>query len=844
MKKRKLIFIFFLLFSFCLHAQEKIFSFQNWQFRRVNDSKWYSAAIPGTIHTDLFANKLIPDPFYGLNEFQLQWIEKNDWEYKCEFDVSKEVLNKNHINIVFEGLDTYAKVFLNDSLILVTDNMFRKWETDCKKFLKEKNNQLKIIFESAVNKGIQDSIKSKYILPGGIRVYTRKAQYQYGWDWSPRYVTCGIWKPIYFKVWDDIQIQDVFYNQKVVASNKANISTVIFATSDKFQDCKILIKEKKSGKIFLDSNITFAKGLNKIPVNFSIQNPKLWWCNGLGEPFLYHLELEIYQGKEKIYSDSTELGIRTIELVQQKDSLGKTFYFKLNGVPVFMKGVNYIPPDNFLPRVSKEKYEKIIDDAISSNMNMLRVWGGGAYEDDEFYRLCDEKGILIWQDFMFACAMYPADSAFLRNVEEEAIYQVKRLHNHPCIALWCGNNEISEGWFNWEWQKQYKYSEKDSLEIWNNYTLLFDTILKSVVKKYDAEKDYYPSSPKIGWGHNESLLEGDSHYWGVWWGMEPFETYEKKVGRFMSEYGFQAYPADETMQTYLDFSQKDTSSNPNAFWHDKHPRGFQTIDEYLLRDYYNIEKTNKALKQYTYLSQLAQAYGITKAVEAHRRAMPYCMGTLYWQMNDCWPGVSWSGIDYYGRWKALQYFVKKAYSNILVSVVEENKILKTFVVSDVQKNTNAKLKLFLSDFSGKKLWQKDTTVNIKSLSSACYYSVSLSSLISDSTLKKKIFFASELYVNDSLVSRAIHYFVSPKFLKLPNSRIEREINVSGHDIKVTLSSKNLSKNVFIKTDDADDKISDNYFDLLPGERKTIVISLSSKEKDFRKRKLIIEKFKN
>jgi beta-mannosidase len=839
MKKRKIFFIFFLLFSSCLHAQEKTDPFKDWKFRQLGDTAWFKAVVPGTVHTDLFWNNLISDPLYGLNEYKLQWIEKKDWEYKCQFDLSKELLEKEHINIVFEGLDTYAKVYLNNSLVLTADNMFRKWETDCKKLLKEKNNELRIVFESAVNKGTKDSLNSKYVLPGGIRVYTRKAQYQYGWDWSPRFVTCGIWKPLYLEAWDDIRIQDVFYDQNKITSEKAILTAFLYSSAEKFMQCRVLIKEQKSGDILIDSTLAFAAGQARTPVKFSIDKPQFWWCNGMGDPYLYHFIMEVFQGERKIFSDSTEIGLRTVELVQQADPKGKTFYFKLNGVPVFMKGANFIPEDNFIPRsrFSGSNDALWISDATSSHMNMLRVWGGGVYEDNDFYKLCDEKGILVWQDFMFACAMYPGDSSFLNNAEKEAVYQVTRLRNHPCLALWCGNNEISEGWYNWGWQKQYGYSAKDSAVIWKNYTFLFDTILKNTVSKYDEGKPYYPSSPKYGWGRKESLLEGDCHYWGVWWGMEPFEMYEKKVGRFMSEYGFQSYPADETMETYLDFSVRDTASDPNPFWHNKHPLGFQTIDDYLAKDYYDISRPGKAMRQYTYLSQLCQAYGITKAIEAHRRARPYCMGTLYWQFNDCWPGTSWSGIDYFGRWKAMQYFVKKAYSDILVSVAEENKILKTYVISDVQKNTPARLKLFLSDFHGKKLWQKDTLIVVAPLSSNCFSVLSIASILTDTSKDNEVFFAAELFIHDSLASQSIHYFASPKLLKLPGSKIRISCAVKDYNIWITLSSKKLAKNIFLKTKDAYDSFSDNYFDLLPGESKTVNLSLGSWEHKFKKRKL-------
>jgi beta-mannosidase len=837
-KRNKLChFILFMLLCFGLQAQEQIFPFQNWQFSKVGDTAWSSAIVPGTVHNDLYANKLIPDPFFGLNEYKLQWIEKEDWQYRCVFDVPSDIMNKKHLNIVFEGLDTYARVFLNDSLILIANNMFREWDAEIKPFLKEKNNRLLILFESAVNKGTQDSLNLSYKLPGGIRVFTRKAQYQYGWDWSPRFVTCGIWKPLHIEAWDDLKFENVQYVQDTVTKEKALLHAVISTFSDKEQECRIVIRNVGDNTFIAGSDFTLFPGKNSSVLYFQVDTPKLWWTNLLGEPYLYNFELSIYKGSSKIYSDSTKIGIRTLELVQQPDSAGKSFYFKLNGIPVFMKGANFVPADNFIPRITKEKYCELVNAARRSNMNMLRVWGGGIYEDDYFYDLCDENGILVWQDFMFACAMYPGDSAFIENVNEEAKGQITRLRNHPCIALWCGNNEISEGWYNWGWQKQYNYSQKDSLEIWTNYQNLFENILKNNVSFYDYGRPYWTSSPEYGWGRKESLLEGDSHYWGVWWGMEPFDMYEKKVGRFMSEYGFQSYPADETMRTYLDFKISDTTENPNPFWHNKHPLGFQIIDSYLLRDYYDTTNWRKAVKQYTYLSQLAQAYGIKEAIEAHRRAMPYCMGSLYWQFDDCWPGVSWSGTDYYGRKKALYWFVNKAFAPLLISVTERKDTMEVFIISELQDTIMAKLNLKLCDFYGKDLWKTDTNIVIQSNKSECFFRIAKKDLIKDSTMLNKTVFVAT--INNNPKSRALYYFKSPKALKLPRAKIKTSINNTSRKEEITLQSKTLAKNVFLLSDDSETSFSDNFFDLLPGESKTVYIYLSDQEKKLNKYKLKI-----
>ncbi|UPT69479.1 MAG: hypothetical protein M0D53_09800 [Flavobacterium sp. JAD_PAG50586_2] len=381
-------------------------------------------------------------------------------------------------------------------------------------------------------------------MPGDEKVFTRKAQYHYGWDWGPRFVTSGIWKKVSLQFWNKAHITNVKCNQLSAEKGELQFVTEIQSTvQGKFQ---LRINDKT--KV-----INLKKGINRIVIPYTIENPKLWWPNGLGSPHLYPFQINLLQNTVSLSKKELRIGLRTIELIQEKDEMGKSFYFKVNGEPVFMKGANYIPPDSFLPRATDSVYKSIVKKAKNANMNMLRVWGGGVYADDAFYNECDENGILVWQDFMFACAMYPGNDDYVNNVKNEVIDNVNRLQNHPSIALWCGNNEIDEGWHNWGWQKQYKYSAQDSAKIWNDYQKLFHQLIpKTLDSLFSKDKNrYWPSSPSIGWGKKESLTQGDSHYWGVWWGKEPFDVYEKKVGRFMSEYGFQGMPALETLQSVV-----------------------------------------------------------------------------------------------------------------------------------------------------------------------------------------------------------------------------------------------------------------------------------------------------
>jgi len=810
------IFIFIIFcFIFKTNAQliEKELS-DNWFFKNSIENQWYNAKIPGCVHTDLFFNKLIPDPFYADNEKQLRFIELNDYVYKCLFDVDSEIISKEKISLVFEGLDTYADVFLNNHLILKADNMFREWEIECKEYLKPTKNELFIKFHPAVKHDLQKENESQLKLPDS-RAYSRKAPYQYGWDWGPRFVSCGIWKTVKIKAWDKLNVESLYFIQKNIDKNKAELQCELEINSLKNEIITIHISDTLSKKILLSQKSELVKGKNIIKLSFSIAKPELWFPNRMGKAYLYNLKTDIYRKSINVFQKVKTIGLRKIELITEKDSVGESFYFKINGFPLFIKGANYIPSNSFPASVTKQTYEDLLNDAVSSNFNMLRVWGGGIYENDIFYDLCDKKGILIWQDFMFACTMYPADSSFTASVKQEATDNVKRLRNHACIALWCGNNEVDEGWHNWGWQKQLAYTATDSAKIWNDYLKIFQEVLPEVVKKYNASTSYISTSPRKGWGRKESMTEGDSHYWGVWWGKEPFEKYIEKTGRFMSEYGFQAIPEMKTIKAMVDDSCLFLNSTQMRS-HQKHPTGFETIDEYMQRDY----KKPKDFSSYIYVSQLLQAEGVKTAIEAHRRAMPRCMGTLYWQFNDCWPVTSWSGIDFYGRWKALQYEVKKLYQNVIISQTINNDIVEIWIISDSIETFEANLQLQLMDFNGKSVWEKQIPLKIEANSSKIGFQIHKSELVNPNDTSVLLLNA-KLSKNKQFIAESNLYFAKFKNLILPEPQLQQELrNYTEFAAEITLSSPVLIKNLFLESD-LDIRYSDNYFDLLPNQPKTI-----------------------
>ena len=810
-KKWYLVVVLYSVFGWTQNWERSL-SKENWKVQKFSDNVWSKAHVPGTIHTDLFLNKQIQDPFDGNNENQLQWIEEQYWVYQTKFSVSKKELTAQNKELVFYGLDTDASVYLNDSLVLEANNMFRTWRIPIQKLLREGSNTLRVEFESSVQKAKKSAALSPFVLPGEEKVYVRKAPYQFGWDWGPRFVTAGIWKNVAIRFWNSAQLESVSYSQEELNNKVAQLKIKTTVKCVNGGIYSIEINNKKQ-------TVSLKKGIQIVEIPYQINNPKKWWPNGLGKQNLYNFSIRIRKKGKILDQKKLQIGLRTIELVQEKDSLGKSFYFKVNGRKVFMKGANYIPPESFMPKMTYKKYKNLIETAVKSNMNMIRVWGGGVYENDAFYDLCDQKGILVWQDFMFACALFPGDEDFVSNVKQEVKDQVVRLQNHPSIALWCGNNEVDEGWKNWGWQKQYRYSKNDSTTIWNNYQRLFEkeipAVLDSIVSKENNR--YWPSSPSIGWGKKESLTQGDSHYWGVWWGMEPLETYTEKVGRFMSEYGFQGMPDLKTFETFAKTSELNlTSESVKA--HQKHPTGFETIQTYMERDY----KVPTSFEDYIYVSQLLQARGFKIAIEAHRSAMPYCMGSLYWQLNDCWPVTSWSSTDYYGRWKAAQYQIKRSFESKLlvmkgVKNLENNELnsIKVQIVNEELNDEKGTLNLSMIQFDGKEMWKKTKSINLQSNSVTDVMELSNSEIPETKLWKDGLLYA-EFINSKGEKTVSDYYFVSPKELNLKKTNITYKFIDKNH---VELSSSTLAKNVYIQGEGIE--FEDNYIDILPNEKKVI-----------------------
>lgn len=648
-----------------------------WKFTQADSIAWLPAEVPGCVHKDLIRNGRIKDPFLSTNERDCQWVENKDWMYQTEsFDVPDDLIKSDAVSLLFNGLDTYASVYLNDQLILTSDNAFRTYEVDVRKLLKRKNNVLRLLFQSPIRVAPAKIKQLPYPLPGAAeRAVTRKPQFHYGWDWGPRLVTSGITGTIELHAWNHARLKDIYVRQNSVSEEKADLTALFEVESVTEDPCSLFFQISPQGD-FWSTAITLKKGVNKVELPITIPWPKRWWCNDMGNQNLYTFDCYLSKGRKLLDQKQIRTGIRSLELQTEKDSIGENFQFVLNGFPVFVKGANYIPIAYFPASAKEEDYRMLLFKCKEAHFNMLRVWGGGVYEKDLFYRLCDEYGIMVWQDFMFACSMYPADSNLIKTVIPEAEEQTIRLRNHPCIALWCGNNENAEGWEKWGWQQGLTGDQK--FRTWRAYKDLFDLTLKPIVKR-NTNTPYWESSPLYGRSDKRSLTEGDSHYWGVWHDAEPFEVLKEKIPRFMSEFGFQSFPSNEVLKQMISGSGLNLNDQ-GILQHQKHPRGFQLMDEYMKRWYPGV--STDSMETYRMLSQVVQAEGICMGIEAHRRNRQVCGGTMYWQLNDVWPSFSWSSIDYKGNDKLLFSMLRKIYEPQLISPVIENDRLKIYWISD------------------------------------------------------------------------------------------------------------------------------------------------------------------
>ncbi|MCC8173937.1 MAG: glycoside hydrolase family 2 protein [Odoribacter sp.] len=655
--------------------------------------------------------------------------------------------------------------------------------------------------------------------------FSRKAPYHFEWDWGPRLVPSGIWRPVVLEAWHTIKIDNVFIKQPSVTKQLAQLEAEINFISSKNLEIKAEIYHNK--KKLAEKNIKIQEGNNLVNLPFSIKNPRLWWSNGLGKAELYDFEIVLKQDNQQVASYNIQTGLRSLKLVRKKDEAGESFYFELNGIPVFAKGANSIPNDVFLPRITREDYEKMVLDAYHANMNMIRIWGGGIYEDDYFYELCDKYGIMVWQDFMFACAMYPGNEEFLENVKEEAIDNIIRLRNHPCIALWCGNNEIDAAWARWGWQRPYNEEEKQ--QIFKAYTNVFHELLPDLVTQYTDGDDYWASSPISGPEINaheiRASTHGDNHYWGVWHEKQLFNEYENNIGRFISEHGFQSFPEFSTVTQYALPEDYNIESEVMAAHQRSGIRNLR-IKEYM-GWYYNIPED---FEQFLYMSQVLQAQAMKEAMRTHRRHMPYCMGSLVWQLNDCWQVASWSTTDYYHKWKAAHYALRDACKNVIISSKLSDKELEIWVVNDNLNKINGILTIEIKDFNGHTLDKIEQRFNVKENSSEKVRTFLKSELLKQYN-DKEILAVVSLQEGKKIWDNQFIYFQEAKDLNLPeNPSISIELINKNNKYFIRASTDKLARNVMFYISGIHLGLSNNYFDLLPNQVYEIEIFSPSIQK--------------
>jgi beta-mannosidase len=809
---------------------------QGWEFSKAGSNSWMPANVPGTVHSDLLANDKIEDPHYRMNENDVQWIEDEDWVYRTSFEVEKNLLLASDvIELQFEGLDTYADVYLNDEKILEADNMFVGYDLDVKKYLVEGTNHLRVYFHSPVAKGMEKLNQLDYTIPAineqapeGERtnVFTRKAPFHYGWDWGPRLVTSGIWRPVTLVAWNKAIIDDVYVVTEEVSDNVAKLSGTVTLEAEKAGEYHLSLSIDENSTV-IEKTVNLDAGTNNVSFEFEIQNPQLWWSNGLGEPYLYDFNFALSSKNQVLDYHHLNYGVRTLRLVQEPDEVGHSFYFELNGVPVFMKGGNIIPPETLTPVADKARYDRLIGNAVAANMNMVRIWGGAIYGEDYLYDLCDRNGILVWQDFMFACALQPGDEAHLENIRKEAEFNVKRLRNHPSLALWCGNNENYHGWHEWGWSEMYDPDVKEF--VWNTYKTIFNEILPDAVSEFDPKTTYWPSSPLAFDGTKADRKSGDEHDWTIWFGQKPFAAYGEDLPRFVSEYGLQSFPSIHTIEAFTEEGDRDWDTEVMRHrQRGKMPYVRPDFDgndmiRWYMDQYYNIPGD---FGDFVYVSQLLQAKAYKMALEAHRRNMPHTMGSLYWQLNDSWPTISWSTVDYYGRWKAAHYAVRDANEAIIVAPVEEEGRFKVYAVNDLLSEVNGELSVRVMDFSGNEIYNEIADVTAAGNSSGLVFNENIEDMVGEAD-SRELVFVIEFVSGGQVVADNLYYLHRPKELKLPEAEVELSARKTEKGYQLTLSSDVLAGNVFLDTPDGNGFFTDNFFDLLPGE--SVVVELETSE---------------
>ena len=788
---------------------------KNWTMKKLNGNESIEAFVPGSVYGDLLSAGKMEDPFWKDNEEAALKLMDDDYEYTASFACDDEMMQKSEVMLVFEGLDTLADIYFNDVFLGHANNMHRIWKYPVKRYI-SKDNILKVIFhsptkfikdayEKAPTRGTEDAMDGF--------VHIRKAHYMFGWDWGAHLPDAGIWRPVYLLGIDKAEIESVEILQ-YHEDGKVRL------------EIKPEIKEYESTDFDLVYEVTAPSGeliiSSDCEKDVVINNPKLWWPNGFGEQNLYTVTVKLLSSEGvELDTWSKRIGLRTITMDRSKDKWGEKFATCVNGVNIFAMGADYIPEDHLLGRVTKETTKTLLEKAIFANFNSIRVWGGGHYPDDWFYDLCDEMGLIVWQDFMFACAVYDLTPEFEENITAEIIDNLKRIRHHASLGLMCGNNEMEQ------FVSERTWVSKDS-EV-RDYIIMYERIMPRLMKKYASQVFYWPASPSSGGSFDNPRDEnrGDVHYWEVWHGNVPFSEFRKFHFRYLSEFGFQSFPSKKTVETFTD---DENDMNIFSYIFERHQRNGAAngkIMNYMQQTY----KYPTNFETVIYASQLLQADAIRYGVEHFRRNRndDRCMGAVYWQFNDCWPVASWSSVDYCQRLKALHYYARRFFAPVMISCEEEgmlgsgqelvrlpfsfNKSIRLNVTNETLSDEKVTVKWQLRNAKAEILREETEDIVVPSLSSVWFDKVNLPEV---DIYNEYVSYAA--YKEKEKISEGTVIFSYPKYFRYENPELSFVVNGD----EITVSAKAYAKSVEILNENEDLVLSDNYFDL-NGDSKTVKV---------------------
>lgn len=794
------------------------------------ESRPFAAHVPGSIQQDLLAAGRVPEPFKGLNEGAIQWVGSTGWAYRRHLTVTPAMLARAHLDLLFDGLDTFATVTINGHLALRADNAFRRWRVPAKPWLHVGDNEIVVTFAAPVPTVQPQVLAAAHPLPGNYdsafgdepkgrqtSPYVRKPQYHYGWDWGPRILTIGIWQPVRLQTWDDVRIERTRVDQQALSDAEARLAIDVDVRADR--PGSVIVRATAKGpdgsSIAGAQQANVAAGVTRVSVPLVIPHPQRWQPAGYGAQPLYRVAVAVERDGVPLDGAERRIGLRTVELIRDGGAMG----FRVNGVPIFAKGANLIPFDAFPARVTVAAMRPLLQSAREANMNMLRVWGGGTYLDDGFYDLADELGLMVWQDFMFGGGVPPPDPAFRANVAAEANEQVERLGSHPSIVLWSGGNEILAGWDNWSDRKAFKQAvgpdEQERVGV--GLALLFDRTLRDAVTAGAPGTPYWANSPSDDYqGPVDTDAAGDRHFWDVWSGSKPVERYLDSCPRFMSEYGFQGAPKLSTIKAFAGKLPLSPDS-PVMRAHQKFLAG--DGNERLL--FYMRQRLGepKDFPDFVYLSQVEQAQAIAMAALHHRACRPVTMGSLFWQLNDVWPAISWSSIDHDGGWKLLQYEARRFFAPQAIVAEHRDGATRLSLVSDGTEPLAAHWRVRAFDMTGRPLGKREADVTLAPLSATEAASLPDADLFAGAAPAAS-YAVADLTVGGREVSRTVIERLPPKDMAYPDPGL----TATWQGVRLTVTARALARAIMLDFGATAAAPSDNGFDLLPGESRTVTVA--------------------